>query len=396
MSGVSCFGFLSLIKGQELKKVSIFLNQCLPLSEIFVYHQTAALERYEPQFLACRHVKGVAHDIPTTAINTNNTVPEKCAELLFKATGINKTLQDKVKNSDLVHAHFGPTGWLASHLTHKTGKPLIVTLHGFDITKDKITIKQDGALQALYSQKRNILAQRASTFICVSNYMKDKAINFGFPEEKCQVHYMGIPLHEHTTPKAQWTKGEPVRILSVGRLVPFKAHAKLIEAVSHLQKDGVDIHLDMIGDGPLRETLEKQAQRSLKNYTFHGALPHGEVLAMMRRAHLYVHTSMTQENGQTEAFGLVLLEAQWAGLPVAAFSTGGVPEALSDRKTGFLCEEGDVSALAQNIRDIITTEGLMDSMSSDAPNFIKQNFFNKMQTKKLEEIYDEVLPNFKK
>ena len=374
-----------------MRNAAIFLNQCLPLSEIFIYHQAAALKRYRPEFLACRRVAGVDHDLPVTAINVHNSPAEKCAEILFKATGISRLLHRKVQNSDLVHAHFGPTGWLASHLTRKTGKPLIVTLHGFDITKNKITLKQDGLLQALYSHKRAVLAQRADMFLCVSRFMKDRAVAFGFPAEKCRVHYMGIPLLHHTAPKAQRQKGKTLRILSVGRLVRIKGHDKLIEAISGLEKGGMDVCLDIIGDGPQRAALEKQAQANLKNCTLHGALPHGDVLDMMRRSHLYVHTSMTRPNGQTEAFGLVLLEAQWAGLPVAAFSTGGVPEALAHGKTGLLCAEGDVKALARTIRDIVTTDGLMDAMAHAAPDFVQDNFCNKAQTAKLETLYDTVV-----
>ncbi len=375
-----------------MPSVSIFLNQCLPLSEIFVYHQAKALKRYHPQFLACKKPENaIGHDIPETIINKNNSIQEKCVEALFKATGYNKQLKNKVAQTDLVHAHFGTSGWLASRLTHKTGKPLVVTLHGFDILKRTITVKDDGRLQASYSKNRAILAKRTDKFICVSNFIKSKAIEFGFPEEKCRVHYMGIPLSEHTQPKAERNKNEPIRILSVGRLVSFKAHDHLIDAVSYLEKDGINIHLDIIGDGPLRASLEKQAGRSLKNYTFHGALPHQDVLNMMRRSHLYCHTSMTQENGQTEAFGLVVSEAQWAGLPVVAFASGGVPEAMNNGKTGLLCKEGDTKALYKNIRNIITQDDLMQSMSNAAPKFVKQNFCNITQTEKLEQIYDQIL-----
>ncbi len=375
-----------------MPNISIFLNQCLPLSEIFVYHQASALKRYSPQFLACNKPKNsIKHDISETIINQNNNIAEKISEKLFKATGYNKLLENKIRDSDLVHAHFGPTGWLASQLTVKTHKPLIVTLHGFDITKNNITRKNDGRLQALYSKKRSVLAQRTDKFLCVSNFMVGKAIEFGFPEEKCQLHYMGIPLFEHKQPKAMPIKGEPIRILCVGRLIPVKAHSKLIEAISYLERDGMDVHLDIIGDGELRHSLEEQAANSLKDYKFHGAVPHNEVLKLMRSSHLYCHTSMTQDNGQTESFGLVVSEAQWAGLPVVAFSSGGVPEAMKHGKTGLLCKEGDVIDLYQNIKNIITDSNLMQSMSEAAPKFIKENFCNIIQTAKLEEVYDSAI-----
>ncbi len=379
-----------------MRSVAIFLNQSMPLSEVFVYHQASALMRYKPKFLACKTVpKSVEHDIPVHAINNQNGVKGKLAELIFKVTGFNPQLRREVRDSDVVHAHFGPTGWFASHITCQEDKPLIVTLHGFDILKNEITVARDGRLQMAFSQNRHKLAQRADMFICVSEFIKDRAIKFGFPEDKCHVHYMGVSLQGHKHAKRKRKDSEAIRILSVGRLVPVKAHTKLIEAVSMLERDGLNIHLDIIGDGHLRESLEQQAKDSLKSYTFHGAKPHTEVLRMMRESDLFCHTSMTQENGQTEAFGLVVCEAQWAGLPVVAFASGGVPEALDNGKTGLLSEEGNIESLYQNMKEIIENPEQMQAMSNAGPVFVKENFCGKTQTAKLEEIYDMVIENHK-
>ncbi len=378
-----------------MRSVSVFLNQSMPLSEVFVYHQASNLTRYKPQILACKTVENsVKHDIPVCAINQGD-IKGKIFELLFKATGFSPRLSKEINDSDVVHAHFGPTGWLASQLTEPNNKPLIVTLHGFDILKNEITKERDGRLQATFSENREKLAQRADMFICVSEFIRDKAIAFGFPAEKCRVHYMGIPLSEHKYPKRIRTDKDPVRILSVGRLVPVKAHEKLIEAVSRLEKDGLNVQLDIIGDGELRQSLEEQAKQSLKSYTFHGAMPHAQVLKIMRESDLFCHTSMTQDNGQTEAFGLVVCEAQWAGLPVVAFASGGVPEALDNGKTGLLCEEGDVNGLYGKMKDIIEHPQKMQAMSEAGPIFIRERFCGKQQAQKLEEIYDEVIAHHK-
>lgn len=377
-----------------MPSVSIFLNQSLPLSEIFVYHQAKSLKRYSPKLLACKRApNSINHDIPEVLVNKNNTILERISEAKFKLFLSNKTLENSVRKTDLIHAHFGPTGWLASYLSQKTNKPLVVTLHGFDVIKNNISCKNSGLLQTIYYKKRHLLAERTNRFICVSNFMKQKAIEFGFPEEKCVVHYMGIPLSKHTVVKSLVEKGSPVRILSVGRLVPVKAHCKLIEAVSYLQQDGVNVHLDIIGDGELRKDLEIQAKNSLNSYTFHGALAHNDVINIMRQSHIYCHTSMTQNNGQAEAFGLAILEASWSGLPVVAFSCGGVSEAVSQGKTGLLCEEGNVRELYKNILHIIKQKDLMQHMSRFGPEFVKKNFCNISQTSKLEKIYDLAIDN---
>lgn len=371
------------------KKVGIFLNQCLPLSEIFVYHQARCLSEFTPEFIACRHVQSpIENDIPTTCINTGGA-KGKIAEALFKLAGKSQILQDAVQKCDVIHAHFGPTGWLASQLTSKLDKPLIITLHGFDILKHNINRQDDGLLQSIYSHNRELLGQRASKFICVSEFMKQKAIEFGFPAEKCVVHYMGIPLKDHSYEKTPM--GNIIKLLAVGRLVPFKAHSKLIEAVALLQNQGLDVSLTIIGDGPLRESLEKQAAESLADYTFMGAQSHDKVLKAMREHDIFCHTSMTQGNGQTEAFGLVLLEAQWAGLPVVAFESGGVPEAFQDGETGFLVKEGDAEGFSEKLASLVKSRETLEKFSKAAPEFVKERFDNQKQGALLEGIYNSVL-----
>lgn len=375
-----------------MRKVAVFLNHCLPLSEVFVAHQAKALQRYAPTLVACRKSSpSVETGLPEVILNQDHSLHSKALEAFFKATGYNRDLQKAVNDSDIVHAHFGPTGWLASGLAKRAKKPLIVTLHGFDVLKKDITVKKDGLLQAVYAQNRKKLAERAFAFICVSEYVKKRAIEFGFPADKCHVLYMGIPLPEAAIVKETRNPNEPYRLIAAGRLVPFKGHKKLIDAVALVQQSGYNVRLDIAGDGPLRAELEAQAARSLKDYKFHGALPHHQILSLMRNSDIFCHTSMHMENGQTEAFGLVLLEAQWNGLPVIAFDSGGVPEAMQENETGLLCPEGDAVAFASAIKNLIDNPDRREHMSANAPQFVKANFDTIQQTAKLENLYDQLI-----
>jgi len=377
-----------------MPSVAIFLNQHMPLSEVFVAHQAKSLKTYTPTLIACRQVNpSVEHDIPTFVLNKNHTLPEKIEEIVFKATGFSPRLRNEVQKHDIIHAHFGPTGWIASHLAVQTKKPLIVTLHGSDVLKRHLSFKDDGAMQVLYSKTRPLLYKRTSKFICVSEYLKKRVIELGFPEEKCVVSYMGIPLKQHTELKyiREHNSTDPFRILAVGRLVKMKGHEKLIAAIAAVQQAGYNVQLDIVGNGPLRDVLEKQASESLQHYKFWGGQPHNQIISLMRQSDILCHSSIEIENGQTEAFGLVVTEAQWAGLPVVAFKSGGVPEALDDGKTGILCPEGDVMAMKNAICKLIDDNELRMKLSAAAPEFIKQKFDNYIQTSKIEDIYSEIL-----
>ncbi len=379
-----------------MRKVAIFLNQCLPLSEIFVAHQAKTLRRFEPRLVACRKAHPSADiKLPELILNKSGSLQDKIEEALFKLTGQSQFFQTIFKSADIVHAHFGPSGWLASGPAERAKRPLIVTLHGFDVLKRDITIKKDGLLQFLYARNRHVLASRASAFICVSEYVKKRAIEFGFPAEKCHVHYMGIPLGIFKEGKKPRNAGDPLRLFAAGRLVPFKGHERLIEAVSIVQKAGYHVSLEIAGDGPLKQSLEEKAAQLLHNYTFHGAVSYAKMMVMMRNSDILCHTSMHMENGQTEAFGLVVAEAQWAGLPVIAFSSGGVPEAMENGVTGILCDEGNVDQFAKAIMVLIDDPDKRNAMAKAAPEFVAEKFDIRVQTEALEKLYDRIIDDFK-
>lgn len=367
----------------------------MPLSEVFIAHQASALKRFSPTLIACRQVTpSVEHNLPRYILNAKNSLPEKIKEGIFKLTGCSSFLKNHIIGHDIIHAHFGPTGWLAAPLSAQTKIPLVVTLHGFDVLKKTITLKDDGFNQFLYKKYLSRLTCHASQFICVSEFLKKRAIEFGFPEEKCVVQYMGIPLLAHGQEKYVRTdKTIPFRILSVGRLVPMKGHSMLIEAVAAVQNEGYHVQLDIIGAGPLQNQLEQQAAGALKSYKIWGGQPHEKILSMMRQSDIFCHLSHEIENGYNEAFGLAVLEAQWAGLPVIAFNSGGVPEAIDNGKTGILCPENDIQSVKDAIISLINNDDLRTNLSQEAPKFVQKNFDNSIQTEKIETLYDKIIKN---
>src|SRR5207237_5908880 len=106
----------------------------------------------------------------------------------------------------------------------------------------------------------------------------------------------------------------------------------------------------IVGDGPLRKKLEALVARlGLENaVVFRGALEGEAVRGLMDQAHLFVLASVSVE-GDQEGQGLVLQEAQAAGLPVVATLHGALPEGLLPDESGFLVPERNVDALAERL-----------------------------------------------
>jgi glycosyltransferase involved in cell wall biosynthesis len=123
--------------------------------------------------------------------------------------------------------------------------------------------------------------------------------------------------------------------------------------------------LTVIGDGPLRGEVEAAfAGLPADRITWRGALPHDAVAAELASHDIFVWP------GLGEAYGLVYLEAQAAGLPVVAFDSGGVPETVKAGETALLAPEGDDEKLAGALARLLDDPGLRLGLGEAAVGFI--------------------------
>jgi glycosyltransferase involved in cell wall biosynthesis len=137
--------------------------------------------------------------------------------------------------------------------------------------------------------------------------------------------------------------------LAVSRLTAQKGVDVAIRALPSLPGD---IVLVVLGEGPERESLEQLARElGIERRVFLlGRVP--DVAAWLRRADVFVHPA------RWEGFGLAVLEAMLAGLPVVATNVSSLPELVVDRKTGVLVVPDDPVALAAAIPSALEEPGL--------------------------------------
>ncbi len=160
------------------------------------------------------------------------------------------------------------------------------------------------------------------------------------------------------------------RLLCVGRLSPEKGYAFLFEALSSLKKKGFECHVDMVGDGALRQELEAKvdALGLRAHVTFHGYVPYGpRLFDFYQKAEALVLPSLT------EGFPQVINEALCSSLPIIASNVGGIPSFLTDNETALLVPPADTEALARAIERIITDEPLRDRLSERGRALMAEN-----------------------
>ncbi|HXW14593.1 MAG TPA: glycosyltransferase [Terriglobia bacterium] len=362
----------------------IYRDELLAASETFIPAQAGSLEHFRPLYVGLRRVQGLPLAESECHIISCGGVAGVVQRARFKLLGPDARLRRKLQQSSpaLMHAHFAPDACNALALAESLRIPLLVSLHGYDITVG------DQHHPAAYRWRRERLRAQASRFLCVSNFLRGKAIARGFPAAKTVVHYTGTDV-DFFRPDPRVPRS-PV-VLFVGRLVPVKGCEYLIRAMTCVQRSAPEARLVVIGDGYLRPKLEQQAASSLRNFEFLGAQQPAAVRLWMNRASVLCTPSVSMESGYTEAFGMVFVEAQAMGLPVVSFASGGIPEAVAEGETGFLVKERDWQALANRLLRVLTDRDLWARFSQAGQSRVRTLFDIRKQAMALDSIYQQVL-----
>jgi glycosyltransferase involved in cell wall biosynthesis len=181
-------------------------------------------------------------------------------------------------------------------------------------------------------------------------------------------------LHEKWSPN-----GSPIALFA-GRLVKEKDIETLIEAHKILQGRNVDYKLVFVGDGPMRNVVEKLVPDAIL-----AGFKNGHDLSQaFATADVFVFPSTT------ESFGNVVLEAQASGLPSIVSNEGGVRELVKDGETGFISRGKDAVDLAQKMEILLTNELLRNSFSIRASEFASKKSWNEVN-KILFEGYENII-----
>lgn len=227
-----------------MRKVLIYRDELLLTSETFIAAQTDAIKGFQPRYVGLvRPVPSLALDQEPLYLAPRQGMFSKLRKRLYTLVPVAPLFHQLIRyeRAELIHAHFAPDGIQAARLALKLRIPLIVTLHGYDVT-----VRQDFA--ARYPK----LWKQASLFLCVSNFIRRKAIEAGFPSDKLVVHYIGIDTRKFHVPIQPRIPG---LVLFVGRLTEKKGCETLLRALAIVCNQNAAASLVVIGGGPLKSEL---------------------------------------------------------------------------------------------------------------------------------------------
>lgn len=373
-----------------MRTAIIFRERLLAPSETFIAEQAHALRHYSPVLAGLRRVEPtLQHDLPELLLSRGSGTMDKMAAMVYRRIPFAPLFIRRLRalNPRVLHAHFATDAIQALPIAKALHLPLIVSLHGCDVTPTDAHFRGSSLGRHFLSHREELFA-RTSVFLCVSKFIRDVALRAGFPENKLRVHYTGIDCRRFCPSDVI---RDPKLILFVGRLVEVKGCEYLLRAMEIVQRSDPMARLEIIGDGPLRLELEALASRLALRACFRGTQSSAEVLRSMSRARILCNPSVTAASGAMEAFGMVFAEAQAVGTPVVTFTNAAMPEAVKHGETGLLCPERDVGALAESLLTFLEDEGSWSSASERATTWVQGSFDIAKQTRKLEDIYDACL-----
>ena len=227
---------------------------------------------------------------------------------------------------------------------------------------------------------------RASLIIAVSDFIRGKLLEQGYPEGKVVTHRNGIDMDCF---RRTDRKREPVAVF-VGRFVEKKGCEYLVRALGRLRAEGTQVRGILIGDGPLRPALERLASEVGADVQFTGFVPPSGVKDWLERACVAVVPSVTAADGNSEGLPTVILEAQAMGTPVVATRHAGNAEGLAEGRSALLVDERDVEGLARSIQYFRDDAQAVESYGRAGQEFVAARFDIRTHVAGIERIYDSL------
>lgn len=340
----------------------------------------------------------------------NSPLPMLAAKAIWNG-GEARSLREAMREfrPDIVHVHntFPLLSPAVLHVAKSEGAATVQTLHNFRPMCPAGTFHRDGrvcedckgmsvpwpaVVHGCYRGSRSASAAAAAMltshrllgtyggavdlFVAPTEFVRRKYVEGGFDGDKIVVkpHFVISDPGEST--------GDGGYALFVGRLTEEKGVRTLMDAWAGLADE---LPLRIVGDGPLRDYVESIAKSS-RGISVLGARDSDDVAEQMRRASLLVFPSEW-----FESFGLVIIEAFAASLPVVASDMGAARELVADGESGVLFRAGDPTSLRSTIQRLVSDPPRLARMRRAARDAYLKKYTADVNFGALMAIYNRVL-----
>jgi colanic acid/amylovoran biosynthesis glycosyltransferase len=218
------------------------------------------------------------------------------------------------------------------------------------------------------------LVRDASFVVGVTNYSANR-LKQEFPDARDKIFrvYNGL---DPSIFKLAVSGTEPLRIVSIGRLIEKKGWKYLIEACALLRDHGLHFDCRIIGDGPDEGLLRLLIQQLSLTEQVHlvGPRSQSEIIDILAESSLFVFPAVRDEKGDSDNLPTVLIEALASSLPIVATTVAGIPEIVKEGSNGLLVREKDSKQLALAIERLCRDPSMSQAWGIESRRIAEETF----------------------
>ena len=342
------------------------------------------------------------------SFNGTRIVPCFSTDALFPLDNwvLNQTISRAANTieADVYEAHAVSGYSFLKALRRRNNKaPFIQTVHGV-LADEYVQAAKSGALSPRerlanlfmwqLSRREGEAARNADVVVTVSHYSAERIVQFyDVDEAKIRVVPNGVdpdrfkPDNSSGELKRKLGLSNKRTVLFVGRLIPRKGLAFLIEAAKRVVKENPDTAFIIVGNGPLKNKLTSDLEKInlSRSFIFLGDVKDSILPALYNCADVFALPSIQ------EGKAIALFESTASAKLVVAFRVVGVKEAVLDGNSGLLVERGSSDGLAEAILKLLSNPTLREKMGAMGREFVLQNFTWDLCAERMLRIYREAL-----
>jgi glycosyltransferase involved in cell wall biosynthesis len=270
---------------------------------------------------------------------------------LMVARGLGRAL-DRADPEVVVSSEYGPATWRALRWCRRHRRRLVIMT--------ELTPWSDPMLSGLQRRVHRRLAPRVNGFVAFSSQGAERLVGMGVARDRIEVSIQSADLEPAlAVGRARAASGPPVRVLSVGRLVPDKNLVALLEAFAEAGFAAGEAELELCGTGPLDVDLNALAERLGVPLRLHGYVAPDEL------PRLYGEAGVLALVSTYEPFGVTVREAAAAGLPlICSERAGAAGDVAVEGENALLVDPTDRAAITEALRRLVRDTKLRERLAA--------------------------------
>ena len=383
---------------EEIKVVhSVF--SWLPLTEVWLYNQVFFLPPEVESHIVCEKTE----NLDQFALPNIHALYDASKLRYYWDKGLRKlklrrhlgylVKQIKRYRIQILHSHFGNMGWININAARSANVKHVVTFYGLDVNRLP-------TIDPRWHDRYRRLFDHVDRVLCEGPFMAKCIVKMGCPEDKVQVHHLGVRVNEIAYEPRTWCRGEPLRVLIAASFREKKGVPYALEALGRLKKE-IPLQITIIGDATFEprsqhekgKILETVKRHSLEDcISFLGYQPHNILFKEAYKHHVFLSPSVTASDGDTEGGAPVaIIEMMATGMLVVSTRHCDIPEIVKDGETGLLADERDVEGLADKLMWLLNNTKRWSELSMAGRKHVEKEYDARIQGIKLAAIYRDVL-----